>query len=325
MKIDKLQRNEYPVGLIVDIHDYCNAACKMCPYESLKHTLDLGKMDWALYTKIVDDFSTLIDRYKFRGMMTYCNMGEPFLENNLAQYVRYAEERGVSVYLNTNASLMTPHKIDLLIRSGFQGSFNISFHAATANLYKKIMGLEIKDSENNIAYLINHYNRKKISFNVIDYNWPVEEETNVRDFFYRWGFDIKINKPISRAGLVLNQRKHVRRLAGCDPGRVLYQMVVCHNGDVLLCCNDMSRKEIVGNMANHTVQEVWNGTVFKEYLERIYSGKSATGNIICNWCEESTSYWSIKRLIKFYLPDKALKWMQRHQSNKWGLSQNLKA
>lgn len=46
MKIGKLIRNEYPIGLIVDIHDYCNASCKMCPYESLKRKLNQGRMDW---------------------------------------------------------------------------------------------------------------------------------------------------------------------------------------------------------------------------------------------------------------------------------------
>jgi MoaA/NifB/PqqE/SkfB family radical SAM enzyme len=57
-------------------------------------------------------------------------MGEPFILNNLETYTRYAEAKGVLVYLNTNASLMTPDKIDRLIASGFSGAFNISFHAA---------------------------------------------------------------------------------------------------------------------------------------------------------------------------------------------------
>jgi hypothetical protein len=70
MKIGNLERNDFPIGLIVDIHDYCNAKCRMCPCESLRHTLRQGRMDWNLYTKIIDDFSALIMRYQFPGTLT---------------------------------------------------------------------------------------------------------------------------------------------------------------------------------------------------------------------------------------------------------------
>lgn len=323
MKIGKLIRNEYPIGLIVDIHDYCNASCKMCPYESLKRKLNQGRMDWNLYTKIVDDFSSLIARYKFQGMMTYCNMGEPFIENNLAKYTLYAEEKGVSVYLNTNASLMTPHKIDMLINSGFKGTFNISFHAASPDLYKKIMGLDIEDAINNIQYLTNKYPKEKISFNVINHNWPNDEEEKVGKLLNRWNIDIQFNRPISRAGLVLQKKEYIRRIAGCGPDRVLYQMVICHNGDALLCCNDMSRKEIIGNLTHSAIEEVWNGIIFQDYLNRIYSGKMSSNNMICHFCEESVPFWSLRRFIKLFLPKNIIvSWRKKHKSN-WGLSKSV--
>lgn len=323
VKIDKLIINEFLIGLIIDIHDYCNAKCKMCPYESLRQKIDQGRMDWNLYTKIVDDFSSLIGRFKFQGMLTYCNMGEPFIENHLEKYTRYAEEKGVSVYLNTNASLMAPHKIDLLINSGFKGTFNISFHAASPDLYKKIMGLDIEDAINNIQYLTNKYPAEKISFNVINYSWPDDEEEKVRKLFNQWNIDIQINRPISRAGLVFHTKKYIRRIAGCGPDRVLYQMVICHNGDVLLCCNDMSRKEIIGNLTHSTIEEVWNGTIFQDYLNKIYSGKMSSNDMICHFCEESVPFWSLRRFIKLFLPKNIIvSWRKKRKPN-WGLSKSI--
>lgn len=323
MRIGKLIRNDYPVGLIVDIHDYCNAKCKMCPYESLSKKLNQGHMDWDLYVKIVDDFSILIDRYKFLGMLTYCNMAEPFIENHLEKYTSYAEKKGISVYLNTNGSLMTHEKIDSLISSGFHGTFNISFHAATPELYNDIMGLNIENTVNNIRYLASKYPKEKIGFNVINYHWPEDEEEKVKKLLSEWSNDIQTKKAISRAGLVFRKKKYIRQIAGCGPGRVLYQMVICHNGDALLCCNDMARKEIVGNLQNSTIQEVWNGEGFKDYLHQIYMGKSSSKDMICHFCEESVPYWSWRRFMKSLLPAAIIAvWRKRHKS-KWGLSKSI--
>ncbi len=325
MKIGKIFRNEYPVGLIVDIHDYCNASCKMCPYKSLHRELNKGEMDWTLYTKIVDDFSNLINRYQFKGVMTYCNMGEPFIKENLFEYTSYAGKKGVSVYLNTNASLMTPSKIDLLLNSGFRGSFNISFHGATEKIYRDIMGLNQHKTLKNIEYLTTNYDKEKISINALNYFWPSGEGEKLYNLFKDLGVNIGFNKPISRGGLISTYRKSSRyKIAGCGPERVLYQMVISHNGDVLLCCNDMARKVIVGNLMDQNIQQAWNGPIFRDCLEKIYRGKHSSKNFICKLCEESVPYLSARRIIKLLLPEAMLKYIRNRRKNDWAPSRALK-
>jgi len=39
---------------------------------------------------------------------------------------------------------------------------------------------------------------------------------------------------------------------------------ILHNGDVLMCVNDWARKEIVGNLRESTLGEVWNGERMRE-------------------------------------------------------------
>ncbi|HOJ51808.1 MAG TPA: radical SAM protein [Syntrophales bacterium] len=323
MQIGRVERNEYPIGLIVDIHDFCNASCRMCPYESLKGKLKRGRMKWELYEKIVDDFSSLMDRFKFEGVLTYCNMGEPFIFDDLEVYTKYAEERGIWVYINTNASLMTPDKINRLIESGFKGAFNISFHAATPELYQEIMGIPMEGAKRNIAYLLDHYPKEHISFNVLNYHWPKGEEEKVRALFAEWGVEVEVNNPISRGGLLPLRRRYVRHLAGCAPERVLYQMVICHDGDVILCCNDMGRREVVGNLEKNSIYEVWNGEAFARYLEQIYLGKPSDPNMICHWCEESVLYWSWRRMAKSLVPNGVRKWIKkRKRRNDWGVAKH---
>ena len=39
---------------------------------------------------------------------------------------------------------------------------------------------------------------------------------------------------------------------------------ILHNGDVLMCVHDWARKEIVGNVGENTLAEVWNGDRMRE-------------------------------------------------------------
>ncbi|HYN82835.1 MAG TPA: SPASM domain-containing protein [Gemmatimonadaceae bacterium] len=39
---------------------------------------------------------------------------------------------------------------------------------------------------------------------------------------------------------------------------------ILHNGDVLMCVHDWGRKEIVGNVRDNTLAEVWNGDRMRE-------------------------------------------------------------
>lgn len=50
-----------------------------------------------------------------------------------------------------------------------------------------------------------------------------------------------------------------KRIAGCGTERVLFEMVISFNGVVLLCCHDMAKEIILGNLKKPTIYEVWNG------------------------------------------------------------------
>ncbi|MBI4245104.1 MAG: SPASM domain-containing protein [Planctomycetes bacterium] len=106
--------------------------------------------------------------------------------------------------------------------------------------------------------------------------------------------------PNNRAGLLpeidINNKI---TLVGCKASRPLSEMVICFNGDVILCCNDMGQEEIVGNLKYFTIEEVWNGDMMFKKIRQIYYGEQSPDNFICKKCEfgiTSTSF--IKRAIR---------------------------
>ena len=155
----------------------------------------MGHMKWELYTKIIDDYSHLMNKFAFDGKLTYCNMGEPFIEKNIANWVKYAIDRGINVYFNTNAALLTPEIIDSLVDAGFQGYFNISCHGITPHVFEYTSGgLDLGTVLKNVDYLLQKYPSQHISVNAVPYKWPSDEESKLRDFWTKKGIAVGVNE-----------------------------------------------------------------------------------------------------------------------------------
>ena len=303
-KLDNLGRLPYPSNLILDIHSYCNAACKVCPYPNLSKKLTMGIMDEGLFKKIVDEFSFFVKNYPIRGHIIFCNMGEPFVDPKVFDKFSYVLNAGLKLAIQTNAFLLTPDRIDRLVTMGVKVPIYISCHGITPSVYKDIMGLDINKTLSNIDYLIKNYPEGLIQIRAISYNWPIGEVLKVKRYWKEKNIPVKIFLPNSRTGLVNNcsswKLKYPgNKLKGCKKTLPLRDMVVAFNGDVLLCCEDMGREIVMGNLKENSIHEVWNSDKAVDILEKVFLGKPSNDNFICKECEfgKSTIFKKIIRSI----------------------------
>ncbi|EFK07847.1 radical SAM domain protein [delta proteobacterium NaphS2] len=310
LRIEDLNRRPYPRQIIVDIHSFCNAKCAICPYDDLKSKNEMGIMDERLFVKIIDDFRQLSKIHKFNGSVIFCNMGELFFSKDVIERIKYVLKSGLTFSIQTNAALLTHIMVDRLLASGFSGSITISCHGISPDVYRQVMGLDIGVTLKNIDYLTGRYPNNRIQIQAIPHEWPKGEARRVRNYWQQKGIAVRMPLPNNRGGLLPSIRtRYKKTLVGCRAGRPLGEMVVCFNGDVILCCNDMGQQEIVGNLAENTIEEVWNGDAFRNRIEKIYCGKASDYDFICKMCEfgqESNSQilrfmrnirYSLKRLI----------------------------
>ncbi|MEK6833686.1 MAG: radical SAM protein, partial [Nanoarchaeota archaeon] len=126
--IERLNK-EYPWGVDIGTTNLCNAACIMCPHSKLKK---MGTMDMNLYKKIIDNCSKLNIR-----IITLSFFGEPFLDKQLIEKIKYAKEKGMFVAFYSNASLITKELAKDIIDSGLDG-ITISFDGYSKETYEKI-------------------------------------------------------------------------------------------------------------------------------------------------------------------------------------------
>ena len=285
------RERRYPLKFIVDIHSYCNARCTMCPYPKYSKRQSQGKMDRSLYEAVVNELAEIAEKNNFRPLLTYCYMGEPFVAEGLDRYVRYALERNIDVYLNTNASLMTPEKVDALLATGFEGKIHVSFHGITPDVYERITGLDYEVTLKHTLYLIEKYRPQNILIRGVDDHWPAGERQKWFEFWREKNVQLEYLPPISRCGGVsrllpkrLRDKKNVR-LYGCRCHLPLVEMIILFDGRVVMCCEDMGRELILGNVGNDGIAGVWNGPIRRDAVQRLYSGTPTPKSFLCSRCE----------------------------------------
>lgn len=248
-------------------------------------------MDWELYRAIVDELGQMGREHDYTPVLSYCYMGEVFLAEDLPRYVGYALEQDIEVSLNTNAHPMTPEKVDALLDCGFDGEYFISSHSHNPQVYERIMGLDYETTLSNILYLLERIDPDKVLIRGVDDGWPDGEREIWEAFWEPKGVRLEYLAPVSRCGGVkrllpenLKDQQGVR-LYGCRNHLPLYEMIILYDGRVVMCCQDMGREVIWGNVADDGLAGVWNGPGRLDTVKRLYNGSLNSPDFICSKCE----------------------------------------
>ena len=256
----------------------------------------------GLFRRIVDEFAEIKRRHNVRGHVVFCYMGELFVDPDIFWKIEYVLKSGLELVIQTNAYLLTPEKTDRLIETGYQGEIYVSCHGITPEVYRNVMGLDIDPVLRNIDYLLGRYPRSHVKIRAIPHDWPVGEVLRVKGYWKKRGVSVKIFLPNSRTGLLpalsgWSMKYSGNRLRGCKKDLPIRDMVIAYNGDVVLCCEDMARKVILGSVRERSLQEVWNSERALEVLGQIYQGHPSGDDFICKSCEFGRSTTS-RRLVK---------------------------
>lgn len=85
----------FPTILQVEVTSRCNLRCQVCPVTTGMDRLS-GDMDWGLFKKTIDELKDYL------LLILFWDWGEPFLNPNAYEMIRYARNRGIKVMSTTN-------------------------------------------------------------------------------------------------------------------------------------------------------------------------------------------------------------------------------
>jgi len=248
-------------------------------------------MDMDLFKKIVDECVTLgITHVRVH------NYGEPFLDKQLVEKVRYAKERGIAeVGMISNGSLISEDIAQGMIDAGLD-AINISVDASGKEVFESTrLNLDYDEVINNIETLVRLRKasgrvRPKLILSFVRQNNSVDEQ----QFIEHWrkiADKVHITDLHNWAG-TLN--------ATSDVNYPCYRMwqtfTVLWDGRVSLCCADFDGRHILGDLRTSTIADVWNGPAYlgvrRQHLQN-------GGPEICRSCDlpkKDSPLW-VSRLI----------------------------
>ena len=265
----------WPDIVQIESTNLCNAKCVFCPRDEMHR--QQGVMDLELFRKIVDECVELgITHVRVH------NYGEPFLDRQLVEKVRYAKSRGIAeVGMISNGSLITEEIARGMIEAGLD-AINISVDAGGKEVFERTrVHLDYDAVIGNIrtlARLRGEYGRRRprliLSFvrqdNSADEQAFIDEWRQVAD-------KIHVTDLHNWAG-TLHDRSNVQY--PCY--RMWLTFTVLWDGRVSLCCADYDGRHVLGDLRTSTIAQVWNSPAYRAVRrQHLETG----GPEICRSCD----------------------------------------
>jgi len=280
----------YPRAIEIQTVSTCNAGCIICPHSDVSRELPTGMMGMDLFRRIIDQ----IEPSWGTRIIPYLN-NEPMLDPLIFERLRYIARQcpDSDIELSTNVSALYPAVQNKILGIRLK-ELRLSVFGFTERTHGYLMpGLHWRQVKSNLDYLVgNAPLREQIEqliLVMVDHPSVTDEDIrlateycDIHSISYNlWGF-------LDRGGNVSRFSNNVYNPAvrGCEQRRPLERMHITFTGEVILCCQDWRWGNVIGNVRDKTLLEVWNSDSYNRYRDAIYAGKGGAPEL-CKQCKLS--------------------------------------
>lgn len=266
-----------PRVLSIETTNRCNLNCPFClvgmqeDQESVAHD-DLprpwGAMDLKLCEKIADDANA----FGIEKMQLHFQ-GEPLMHKQFVDFIKISKRFGLATQVFTNGLLLNEERSREIVRAGLD-VMRFSVDGATQEIYQlNRVGGRFEQVYENMAALVRIVKEEKSSMELM---WQFiamrnneHEIETARKMAKKIGipFFVKTFAESVPESAPLNPK--YRRQLHPKPCQDIYRSIFVYwNGDVVPCCYDLAGKEIMGNLAQNSLQEIWEGEKYRTFRGR---------------------------------------------------------
>jgi len=281
------KRDLFPAVMMVQTINRCNGRCSICPYSYTFHLQEKAVMTDELYQKVINECARENDLIRFVPMAKNEPLIDTHLEERIAAFRAIAAPHQI-VELVTNGSALTPRRYTRLVASGVD-MISISLNAATEEAFRLVKhGVSWKQVRRNID-LIAQADTSRVNI-FLRYVRQYENAGGLQKFSSYWkrrGFNTLSFEINNRGGAVkdfenlLPPRSALQNQLRLAMTRRLYNLCpfafstlsILQNGDVPLCANDWYNLEILGNVNQNTIREIFNTTHLQEIRTKMHQGR----------------------------------------------------
>ncbi len=265
----------------------CNQKCYFCPV-SIAPREDSSMPD-TLFERIVGELTGFRDTLEGVFLQSY---NEPTIDRRFVDQVLTLFKAGLPVAVLTNATGLTPAKVDAILAAGQLRFLCVNLSTLDRERYADDRGVDhLTVVLRNLDYLRDKPLAATMNMVVLGTGDATHRQDfeMIRDRFTGSRFDIQQHTVMDRAGwLDVGQHpaeKH-RRLAGCDNigSRPLQHLHITPNGECVLCCEDYDQNYVIGDLTKSTIDEVMRGDAIARLRRWAYGIEEAPEDFICRGC-----------------------------------------
>ncbi len=281
----------YPHSIDIQTKSGCNAHCTFCGVGREVNRV-YGTMPDDLFQRIIDE----VMEYPFLLRLDPYLLNDPLVDKKMPQRLEYiarkkGKRRWPRVRITTNAGLLTEEMAYGLLHSEALDEINFSFHSILPEVYEKMMApLKYDRVMGNILRfkeMWEKYPGKKPRLSVwtVKTRPVIENLPNEKRYWRKLGIAFKARKLDNRAdtqieNLGLADREFVRVPFCVIP---FWRAWILWNGDMIMCCVDQERTNVLGNCRDRSIKEIWKDSRYQE-LRRRWRTRQLDG-LLCNECK----------------------------------------
>jgi len=297
----------FPISMAIEPTTSCNLRCPECPSGLRQFTRPIGMLEPTFFKSTIDTV------YKELLYLTFYFQGEPYLNPNFLEMVKYASEKGIYTSTSTNAHYLNEEQSAKTVESKLDRLI-ISIDGTTQETYEQYrIGGSLQKVIDGTKHIIAAKKRLKSKTPHIVFQFlvvkPNEHQLNdVQLLAKELGVDEVVFKTAQVYNfengnpLIPDNIKYSRYKKNSDgtysiKNKLLNQCwrmwsscVVTWDGVVVPCCFDKDAKHQLGDLKHQSFKELWNSDKYQNFRQSILKSRQEID--ICKNCSEGTKVWA---------------------------------
>lgn len=298
----------YPISISFEPTTSCNLRCPECPSGLRQFSRPTGMLKQDFFKQTIDEI------HKELLYLIFYFQGEPYLNPDFLEMVKYATEKKIYTATSTNAHYLNDSNAKKTVESGLDRLI-ISIDGTTQETYQQYrrggrLDKVLQGAANIVKWKKALKSKKPfviLQFLVVKHNEHQLEEvkalakqTGADDVWFKTAqvYDYR-NDPNHLIPSIDRFSRYRKDAAGnyklknkldnhC--WKLWHANVITWDGMVVPCCFDKDAMHRLGNLQTQSFREIWHNNNYKQFRKELMNGRK---NIdICANCSEGTKVWS---------------------------------
>lgn len=296
-----------PISISVEPTTSCNLRCPECPSGLRQFTRPKGMLDPTFFRTTIDEI------YKDLTYLIFYFQGEPYLNKNFLEMVKYASSKGIYTATSTNAHYLNDEMARKTVESRLDRLI-ISIDGTTQDVYQQYrrgghLDKVIAGAKNIVKWKRRLKSKKPFVF--FQFLVVKPNEHQIEDV-KKLGMEIGVDQVRFKTAQVYDyendpnqlipENEKYSRYKRSDSGEIKaknkmanhcwklwHANVITWDGLVVPCCFDKDATHRLGDLKKQSFKDIWHNDAYKNFRNQITHSRK---NIdICANCSEGMGVW----------------------------------